>query len=285
VVALLVIAIGGWALSAPGSSQVAVPSVTGVPKSQAEAMLRADGFAVTVGKWVHDSVIPKGDVLSTSPSGSAARGTTVVITLSSGPAMITIPPVTGQSFSAAVAVLRKAGLTVSDQPQKVAQSGVAVGSVTGTNPPAGTSWPSSKVVYVEVAGGLPLPNLTGQDEQAVQQNWAQPNGITLNVQQDNNSSQPAGIITSQSPAPGTPVAAGSTVTVSVSTGNGNGNGNGANVPIPDVKGENINQATQDLQNAGFQVSAIRVGPTQKVIFFRPTGSAPQGSTITVYYGF
>ena len=278
VAALLVVAIGGWALSAPGSTQVAVPSVTGVPASQAEAMLRADGFAVTVGKPAHDNAIPKGDVLSTSPSGSAPRGTTVVITLSSGPAMITIPPVTGQSFDAAVAVLRKAGLTVGGQPQKVAQAGVPVGSVAGTNPPAGTSWPSDKVVYVEVAAGVPLPNLTGQDEHAVQVGWAQPNGITLNVQQDTNSSQPAGIITGQSPAPGTPVAAGSTVTVNVSTGP-------AAVPIPNVTGENINQATQDLQNAGFQVNAIQVGPTQRVIIVKPTGSAPKGSTIDLYYGF
>jgi serine/threonine-protein kinase len=192
--------------------------------------------------------------------------------------MIKVPPIDGKSFADAVATLRGAGLTVSDQPQNVGQQGAQIGSVAGTNPPAGTLWPASKTVYVEVVAGPPVPNLVGQNEQAVQQNWAQPNGVTLNVQQDTASTQPQGIITRQDPAPNSPMPAGQTVTVWVSNGP-------AMVAVPNVQGEDIGKAVHDLRNAGFNVDPHRVGPTKRVIYFRPTGSAPQGSTIQVYYGF
>jgi serine/threonine-protein kinase len=278
-VALLVvvgISAGGWWLTS--GQYTPLPAVIGVPQAQAAAMLRAHGFGARVGSTVHDSAYAAGDVISTSPSGRAASGATIILTVSSGPETIKVPPVTGKSFADAVTALRAAGLTVSDQPQKVSQQGAQVGSVAGTNPPAGTMWPVNKTVYVEVVQGPPMPDLIGQNEQAVQQNWAGPNGITLNVQQDTGSTAAAGTITRQDPPPKTPLSPGQTITVWVSNGP-------PQVAIPNIQGENIDQATKDLRNAGFQVSAHQIGPTQRVIFFRPTGTAVQGTTINVYYGF
>jgi serine/threonine-protein kinase len=272
--ALLVIAFLAWWLT--GGQDVPVPSLTGLSAAQAESALRSDGFAFKIGTTVHNNTVPAGDVASYTPSGSAAKGATITLTLSSGPVMIKVPPVTGQSFAAAVALLRKAGLTVASQPQQVGANGVAIGTVAGTNPPAGTSWPASKTVYVEVVEGPPVPNLVGQAAATVEADWAQPNGVQL-VTNTVTSSQPAGIIVAQTPAAGSVLSQGETVTVSVSSGP-------PQVSVPNVQGQNITQATQTLQNAGFQVSVHQFGLGQNVFYYSPRGTAPQGSTIQVYYG-
>jgi len=84
--------------------------------------------------------------------------------------------------------------------QKVG-SNSPVGTVLGTNPRAGTTWPQTKTVAILVAGGPPVPNFVGQNIAAAQQ-WAQAHGVNLQQQQDQNSTQPQGTITGQQPAPG-----------------------------------------------------------------------------------
>jgi serine/threonine-protein kinase len=226
---------------------------------------------------VVDNAVAKGDVISMSPSGRAVHGATIVLTVSAGPKMITVPPVTGQNLQGAIAVLRKAGLTVSDTPQNVAADGVAVGTVAGTTPAAGTSWPATRTVYVDVVAGIPLPNLVGQNIGTIQ-GWAGSNNIQLNVVQVA-SSQPQGIIVRQSPDQGAPVAPGqTTVTVYVSNGP-------PEVQIPgNLTGQDFQQVQQELQQLGFQVDGRAFGPGQKVFAVTPSGQAPSGSTITVYYG-
>jgi serine/threonine-protein kinase len=273
-VAVLGIAFLAWWLN--GGQDVPVPSVTGLTEAQAVSALRSDGFTVQVGSTVHDNNVPAGDVASYTPSGSAAKGATVTITLSSGPVTIKIPPVTGLSFNAAVALLRKDGLTVSSQPQQVGQNGVAVGTIAGTNPPAGTSWPANKTVFVQVVAGPPVPNLVGQNAAAVAANWATPNNVHL-VTNTVSNAQPNGIIIAQSPAPGSVLTPNETVTITVSSGP-------PQVSVPNIQGKNINDATAALKAAGFQVSVHQFGFGQNVFYYAPTGNAPQGATINVYYG-
>ena len=121
---------------------------------------------------------------------------------------------------------------------------VVLNAVAGTVPPAGTSWPQNQPVTIEVVAGLSLPNLVGQDVNSIEQ-WAGGNNIHLQpttVQ----SSQPQGIIVSQSVAPGTPVPPGSTVSVSVSAGP-------PEVQIPgNLIGERFQQVQQTLTRARLQ---------------------------------
>jgi eukaryotic-like serine/threonine-protein kinase len=272
--ALVAIGAGGWWLTSGRYSPL--PAVDGMSEAAAAHTLQTDGFTVRTGTPVTDNNVPKGDVIATSPSGRAEKGATIVLTVSSGPKMIVIPPVSGQSLSGAVALLRRAGLSVSDTPKNVAASGVAVGTVNGTTPAAGTTWPATSVVYVDVVTGIPLPHLTGQSINGIQ-SWAAQNNIKLNpVQVASNQQQ--GIIVGQSPAPGTPVAPGQTVTVDVSKGP-------PQVTIPPVEGERFNDARRQLEALGFQVQGEQLaGFGQTVFGTNPSGSAQQGSTITVYYG-
>ncbi len=160
-------------------------------------------------------------------------------------------------------------------------SDAPVGTVLGTKPPAGTSWPQTKPVTILVAGGPPVPNFVGQNLQVAQQ-WASAHGVNLQQQQDHNSQQPQGTITGQEPAASSLFQPGETVVVNVSTGP-------AEVNVPDVIGMSVQEATQQLQAAGFQVQVQSFGlpgnANGKVLDYSPVGQAPRGSTILLDVGY
>jgi serine/threonine-protein kinase len=264
--------LGGWWLTS--GRYGSVPQVRGDTVAAATAALTADGFKAAVGGRVHSNQVPKGMVVDTSPAGRVAKGSVIRLLISAGPFTSVVPTVKGLKLDAAQAALQRVHLASS--PQNVA-SDAPVGSVVGTNPPAGSTVPQTKTITIEVAAGPPLPNLVGQDIQAAQQ-WAGEHGVTLQQRQDTNSQQPKGTITGQEPAPGSLVRQGDTVTVNVSTGP-------AIVPVPDVIGLSVEQATQQLQAAGFQVVVHRFSPIDRVFDFAPVGQAPRGSTITLDVGF
>ena len=115
---------------------------------------------------VIDDNVPKGDVIGTSPSGRALPGATIVLTVSQGPRMITVPPIPpGDSVAQAKAALRAAGLTVSSttKPVGVGEQPGASARSRAPRRAAGTSWPENQPVTVKVVAGLALPNLVGQD--------------------------------------------------------------------------------------------------------------------------
>jgi beta-lactam-binding protein with PASTA domain len=56
------------------------------------------------------------------------------------------------------------------------------------------------------------------------------------------------------------------------------------VTVPDVTGQNINQAEAELAGAGFNVSVNQLGPGNNVITYSPQGQQPQGTTITITVG-
>ena len=82
----------------------------------------------------------------------------------------------------------------------------------------------------------------------------------------------------QKAAPNTPITQSETVTVFVSTGP-------PQVNIPDVTGQNVNDARKQLEQLGFKVNVNKIGPFNKVLTENPTGQAPKGTTITLFTGF
>jgi eukaryotic-like serine/threonine-protein kinase len=276
--ALVALAGGGWYVTS--GRYTSVPAVSKLTAAAATQALQQAGFHARTGSSVIDDNVPMGDVISTSPSGRALPGATIVLTLSQGPRMITVPQIPAtDTVTQAIAALRAAGLTVSPTPQPVGvSSNPQIGTLAGTNPAAGTSWPDNKPVSVEEVEGLALPNLVGQNIGTIQ-SWAGQHGITIQVnQQDSN--EAAGTILSQSPAPNTPVQQGATVNVQVSNGP-------PSAPIPDVQGQDCQQAQQTLQQAGFTNVTV-----QGSGFFHqntatgtsPSGSAPTSTPITVQCG-
>ncbi len=218
IVALVVVlgvglGLGGWWLTSGRFTEV--PTISDVSVNQATAVLTADGFAVRSGqRQVHSNTVAKGSVVGTSPSGRVAKGTAVTILVSSGPFTSAVPRVKGEKQEDAQAALQRVHLIFTVV--KVAST-APVGTVTGTKPAAGTTWPQTKPVTIMVAAGPPLPDFTGMDIGAAQQLAGQ-DKVTLQQQQDNNSQQAKGIITGQQPTPGGVFQPGQTVVVQVSTG-------------------------------------------------------------------
>jgi eukaryotic-like serine/threonine-protein kinase len=257
---------------------VTVPPVRAMAVSTARTELENLGFAVKIGPSRHNNSIPQGAVIQTDPAigASAHQGAVVTITVSTGPVMISMPQVTGLQQAAAVDAIKKAGLT----PGAIitaASSTIGAGTVISTNPVAGTLWPQPSGVTITVSAGPPLPSFVGQQLSQAQAAAAQ-GGYQINPVTDTNSSQPAGTITSQSPAPGTPISKGEVVTVHVSNGP-------PQVPVPDVRGQPLAQAIQILQQAGFTVAVSHgILGNGTVTTENPLGQAPKGATVTIGTG-
>jgi serine/threonine-protein kinase len=249
-----------------------------MPVASAEQALRQDGFQVRTGPSMIDDNVPKGDVISMSPSGRALPGATIVLTLSLGPKMIKVPQIpAGDNVDQARALLQKAGLTVASATKPVGGQSIAqINTVAGTTPAAGTSTPENQPVSIDVVTGIALPNMVGQNVNDEQQ-WASQNQITLNVTTVQ-SNQATGTVIAQSLPPQTPVKPGDAVTVQVSAGP-------PQVAIPDETGKQCGDAQNELQGLGFQVTINEgVFGGNKVVAMSPTGQAPSGTTITLSCG-
>jgi eukaryotic-like serine/threonine-protein kinase len=277
VVALIVLlgiglGVGGWWLAVGRYSPV--PLVTDDSLSQASTALTSDGFTLTAPKLVQSNAVQRGLVVGTSPAGRAARGSAITVLVSAGPFTSTVPVVRHDTLAEAEAALVRVHLSYT-----IARVGAnsPVGTVLGTDPPAGQSWPQTKAVAILVAASPPLPNFVGMNVQTAEQ-WAAQHGVSLQTRQDQNSQLPPGTIAGQMPAAGSAYRAGQTVIVQVSTGP-------AEVNVPYVIGLTVGQATQELQAAGFQVQVQQLGPVgNRVIDYSPVGQAPPGSTIVIGVG-
>ena len=273
---VLVIAVATWWLTA--GQYATVPQVSGMSASVARTELANLGFVVKSAPGQHSTSIAAGEVIRTKPATGTRpkQGSTVQLIVSLGPLKFPVPPVTGMQLAAAETALKKAGLTPGSVTQTTSTT-IATGIVISTNPVAGVSWPQTTPVAITVSDGVPLQTLVGQQFPAAQA-LAQQSGYALNPVPDAKSNQPAGTITSQSPAPGTPISPNEVVTVHVSNGP-------PMASIPNVQGMNVDQATQELKDAGFNVAVNEVTPGHKVIDYNPQGQAPKGSTITLDVGF
>ena len=278
-VALLVLlgmAGGAWWLTSGRYTKV--PAVGQLQAAAAEQALRQAGFQVRTGSRVIDDNVPKGEVITASPSGQALPGATITLTISQGPRMIKVPPIpAGDTVAQAEAALRTAGLTVASATKKVGvASNPVLGTVAGTNPAAGTSWPENQPVTVDEVAGLSMPSLVNQNIAAAQP-LAATDQFTLQATQVS-SNQPQGTIVAQSVPAGALVQQGQTIGVSVSNGP-------PEVAIPGVQGQSCQQAQQALQQAGFNVS-VQQGWFNggQAAGTSPSGQAPGGSAVTLQCG-
>ena len=103
---------GGSTQTVPTTGEATVPNVVGSRDTDAIARLQAAGFRVSSSPV--SSTRPAGTVLTQSPAEgtTAARGSTVRITVSGGRQVRTVPDVVGETEAAADRILRDAGFTV-----------------------------------------------------------------------------------------------------------------------------------------------------------------------------
>lgn len=94
-----------------GPPVIAVPTIAkGTPADQAEKTLTDKGFKVTPDEQYSDDVT-EGGVISVSPSDKARKFSTVTLTVSRGPEMVTVPDIPrGTSLAKAEQLIRDAHL-------------------------------------------------------------------------------------------------------------------------------------------------------------------------------
>ncbi|HEY5427746.1 MAG TPA: Stk1 family PASTA domain-containing Ser/Thr kinase [Solirubrobacteraceae bacterium] len=149
---------------AGAAGNVSVPSVQGLTVAQATAHLKREHLTVTNVAPRASSQFPSGQVTATNPATarSVARGTGVTLFVSSGPRSVSVPNVSGDSQTAAIAALTKAGFNFNQKSQP--SSTVAVGNVISQSPAGGGSAAKGSTVTITVATApttATVPAVTG----------------------------------------------------------------------------------------------------------------------------
>jgi eukaryotic-like serine/threonine-protein kinase len=285
IVALLVVvglavtlAGSAWYFAAGPGAYTTTPDVVGRQASQASDALAAQGLRSTQTQVF--ATAATGVVVSTDPSpGRPVRKDGAVdLRVSKGPARVTVPAVAGLKEDAAQAALTQAHLAVGDSQQVFNDR--PQGEVVSSDPAAGQTVPNGSGVTLTVSKGpqpVAVPDLTGQSQaqaeralRALRLGWSY--GPALN-----DDTAPAGSVLSQNPSNGT-LLPGQAVALVLSKGP-------VLVTVPNVVGQQVQQARATLESAGFNVTRNNIlgGFFGTVRAQNPPGgsTAPKGSTITL----
>jgi serine/threonine protein kinase len=283
-IALLLIGGGVLAYLVTRPDKKVVPYVVLETLSQAQATLNSDGFNVNP-VYETDSH-SSGLVIRQFPFANEKvnAGSTVTLTVSTGPHAVGVPQVSGLSPSIAEKQLRAAGFKIAGV-QRQNSASVPSGQVIGTVPGSGqSSTPGTPVTVLVSSGKAPVsvPSVVG-DTQANAQNTLQQAGFHVNPQQQQSATVTPGNVISQTPAGSGSAPPGSTVTIVVAQAP-------ANVNVPSVVGQTGISATSTLKAAGFKVVRQRqptADPSQAGIVLSQSpssGTAMKGSTVTIVTG-
>jgi serine/threonine-protein kinase len=251
--------------------------VHGLDRSAAIATLeRAHLHPVVAADGAYSDDVDAGHVVAQRP-GEGARvthGQTVTLTLSLGPQLFAVPSITPGTSTQDAARQLAAVTLVPAHGSDVYSDSVPKGAVVSTDPPAGRQLRKGSTVRLALSRGpqpVPLPAVEGKAPQDIA---AQLRALHLTVARKVESSETVdqGEVTRLDPPSGTPVLPGAVVDMYVSSGP-------PFVTLPDVVGQDIEQAKADLERLGFQVKAYSLfGST--VQGMRPDpGSYRKGSTV------
>jgi len=224
-----------------GQQQFGVPNVIGEHVDVARARIADQGF--TVGDVVYQPTEDTDEqiVINQSPVGGteADSGATVDLFVSSGPAAIPIPDVSGLTAEGAILELARAGFTNIETENEFSPD-ILAGFVIETNPAAGQVVPKEATIIVLVSDGpepVPVPDLTGLSPQAAESELSTL-GLVLVVGPEtvevSLASGLIGNVVEQSPSTGTVVEVESQVVVKL--------GVVQQVIVPDVVGTTLAEA-------------------------------------------
>jgi eukaryotic-like serine/threonine-protein kinase len=199
-----------------GPGEGKVPSTAGQPLAKATAELEDADFAVQVDR-VNSTSVAEDLVIHSNPSAgtSLTRGSTVVLTVSSGPRLAKVPVLVGYPVATAEQQIRAAGLepSVSEEPDAA-----PAGQVIRQTPSAGSRVDPGSTVTIVVSEGeetAKVPNVIGK---------LRPDAVTALreagldptvSEQETDVPSKVGKVTDQFPPPGAEVEPGASVTIVV----------------------------------------------------------------------
>ena len=228
--------------------KVSIPIVAN--KAEAKKKIPAAGLTLIVNYVYHNS-IPKGNVIDSSPAfGSfVPRGTKVTLRVSSGPALLSVPNVTGMTEEGAKAAIKSAGLKAAVTHEN--HGSVPNDYVIASNPAHGNSVKPGGTVTLRVSSGpalLSVPNVTGMTEEGAKA-AIKSAGLKAAVKRENHNSVKNGYVIGSIPAHGNSVKPGGTVTLHVSSGP-------ALISVPNVARMTVESAKAKINSAGLEVDDV-----------------------------
>lgn len=280
VAAVIVIASVIFGLTQCSGSQIEVPNVVGMERSEAEQAIRNAGFEVGTISSVKSDTVEKNHIVSQDPEKGTrrAKNSKINLTVSSGKDTIEVPDVVGQTEEDARRTLEDRGFQVSTRTEN--SETVEENHVISTNPTAKSQVSPGSIITLIVSSGVEVvdvPNIEGMSRSEASSVLARA-GFEVAFTEQESSASKEGVVISYSP--NGKANRGSTITVVI--------GSGPSLSqVPSVIGSDVTSATTKLENAGFVVSvrydSSSSRPYGEVISQSPPSgsSVAPGSTVTI----
>ncbi|CAB4758172.1 unannotated protein [freshwater metagenome] len=290
ILVVLLLALGGllfWFVNSSSGADVAVPSLIGLTRAEAETQLK-DADLVPKVTTEPSATIAADLVISQDPGKDVTvkSGSTVKLVVSSGIETVELPDVTGLAQAEAEKQLIAKGLLVKITPQESAD--IASGTVISQNPAALVPVAVGSVVELFVSKGVGeelVPDVVGQPLAQAQAAIQAAGFRFANPTQAASATVPNGSVISTDPAGGASVAANTLIRIVVSTGP-------EQVKVPTVVGQNEADATTTIKFVGLSVrvvpQTVPAGDPNagRVISQDPAGGKMEdkGSAVTITVG-
>jgi eukaryotic-like serine/threonine-protein kinase len=282
--ALAAIAVGLFLVLRP--EQLTVPNVIGRESATATQILQNRGFEVDIENVVNPDV--ERDRVAAQdprPNTEAREGSTVTITVSTGPGEASVPTVAGMPEDEATAALEDAGFE--PRVERVFSDDVRQGRVIDTQPAAGSVIERGATVVMRVSRGVEqveVPDVVGESEDNARSALEGAGLRVGQVTEEENADEEPGTVLEQDPAAGGQADSGSAVDLVVAA-------EPPGVEIPDVVDMSEDEATAALEDAGFEVRVRDqpvTSPDEEGVVLDQAPDAgeerPEGSTVRIAVG-
>ena len=282
VVALGALAYGAYELLKP--QEVRVPRVVGLQSDAAAAKLNGVGLEVQI-EEVRSMDVPAEQVTRQRPNPGlmVEEGSTVTIFVSTGPGEASVPDVLDRTEKEAVRLVRARGFRV-DIDREFSET-VEEGRVVESLPDPRSQLEIGKTVTLVISRGredVVVPDVTELDRDGARSRLERLDLEVVFREEETDDEEP-GQVLSQEPTADTEVEKGSRVTVTVAK-------EPSEAEVPDVVGKDINDAVDDLNEAGFRVrqefEEVETLEEDGVVIAQDpaSGRRKKGSRVTVTVG-
>lgn len=255
------------------------PNVVNMPMDDALLLLDDEGLLAEVSEQVTGQDVDPGTVVSQDPEAGGDVPDDNTISLVIEAVSVEVPGVVGNTVAQAEDALVAAGLALGEITVTETQArSLDASKVLGQQPAAGQRvLPGTAVALSVEKMVVTVPSMVGMVyEEAA--NTLREMGLRASVRQRRSGGTP-GTVLSHSPVANQSVAPGTNVTLNVEE---------RTVPLPNVRGRTVNDATTILRRMGLNVRAVasRKGGRALIVSAQRPGagtSVALGSQVTVYY--
>ncbi|HEX2937646.1 MAG TPA: Stk1 family PASTA domain-containing Ser/Thr kinase [Ruminiclostridium sp.] len=237
-----------------GGTTITVPNLVGQQYNDVKANAKYSGFEI-VEKTTEFNNAPEGQIISQDPQANSKvkKNSKINVVVSKGAQEFTVPDVYGQDKDDAVSTLQSQGFT--NVKVQNTNDDSAKNTVISTSPARGEKASKDEEITVLVSLGpktvvKTVPDVSGMSKDAATR-AIQDAGFVADAQEEYSDSVAQGQVTRQNPASGTQLTEKSTVTFWISKGKPT-----PKTTVPNVVGETLYKATQDLGNAQLSLGTV-----------------------------